>query len=109
VRQEREDVQAARTALTTREEELEEELSAGRKELADGRVALETQQRRLTELRKRFKKRWHQLFDRQRESLRRREHDLAARLRAHETAVATLQQERATFTQTLLRHSGKWS
>jgi hypothetical protein len=107
VREEREDVQVARAALTAREEELEEELSAGRKEFLEGRAALEKQRRRLTELRRRFKGRWHRMFDRERESLRRREQDLTSRQRAHESAASALQQARTGFLQTQLRHNGE--
>lgn len=107
VRQEREALQTERAALTQRENEVEEELTTGRKELAQGRFDVETRRRRMSELRKRLKVRWHKMFDRERQSLRRREQEVAARHRELDTALATLQQERAAFVRQQLRQNGE--
>ncbi len=80
-RQARAELQAERAAHEQRVTACAQEQSAARREIAHDREQVQAERRRLLDLRKRMKRRWHRHWAGERAALRRRERELAAERR----------------------------
>jgi hypothetical protein len=110
----RDEAREARTTLqqerATYEQRVAEVLRSqvqARREIATGHRQAQDERKRLIELRRRLKRRWHRQWAGERETMRRRETALEQERRRLEKEWERLRQEKASFSATRLRLNGE--
>ncbi len=106
-REDRAAFQAECEARRQEQEQIRQQIALAQEESARERQQVDRQRRRLVELRKRLKRRWHRHWDAEKAAVVAREQDLIqAREKLRQDAEA-LRGERAAFLQAQLRHNGE--
>jgi hypothetical protein len=110
----REETQAARLALQNEQTAYQEtvertrrDLTEAEKEVIEAREQARTERKRLIELRRRLKRRWHRQWLAERRAFREREQALDTQRRILEKDCQRLQQERADVIKERLRRNGE--
>jgi pSer/pThr/pTyr-binding forkhead associated (FHA) protein len=110
----REEAQAARVALQKERTDYQDsvartrrDLTEAQKEVLEARDQAQIERKRLIEVRRRLKRRWHRHWMAERSHMRQRENELVAARHTLEKDGERLQQERAELTQMRLRSNGE--
>ena len=107
VRHDRDRLRAERDVARSQEEALQAEWKRSRAGADASRAQADRERRRLVELRKRLKRRWHRHWDAQAEALARREQELAAGHARLRDDAAALDRDRVALEQARRRFNGE--